>query len=171
MKTARPLVAVSACLLGERVRYDGCDKHNETITGAMAEQFEYLPFCPEVGIGLPVPRPPLQLVQQDNGVHVLGVTDPDVDVTDALRAYARKMAASFGDVCGVVFKCRSPSCGLGSVPLHNLAGEVSGTTTGAFADEIAHALPGLPLVEEEALREPQRYDDFFRRVMLRYASR
>lgn len=171
MTTARPLVAVSACLLGERVRYDGGDKRNEILLGTMAEQFDYLPFCPEVGIGLPVPRPPLQLVQRGHDMRVLGVADPAIDVTDALRAYAREIAASFVDVCGVIFKCRSPSCGLGSAPLHDDADDVIGTSTGAFAGEIVTAIPDLPQVEEEELDVPQHYDDFVQRVMQRHASR
>jgi uncharacterized protein YbbK (DUF523 family) len=171
MSRARPLVAVSACLLGQRVRYDGKEKRNETILGSLAEQFDYLPFCPEVGIGLPVPRPPLQLVQQDNGIRILGVDDRSVDVTEPLRDYGRKMALSFADVAGVIFKCRSPSCGLGSVPLHDTAGAEIGMTTGAFAREIVTAMPNLPLVEEENLIDPKCYNDFLRRVMNRHASR
>lgn len=171
MSKARPVVAVSACLLGQRVRYDGSDKRNETIMGSLAEQFDYLPFCPEVGIGMPVPRPPIELVQQDDGVHVLGVDDRSVDVTQSLRDYGRKMALSFTEVDGVIFKCRSPSCGLGSVPLHDQDGVAIGTTTGAFAGEIVTAMPDLPLVEEEDLTDPQRYNDFLRHLMNRHASR
>ncbi len=171
MNSTRPLLAVSACLLGERVRYDGADKRNETLLGPLADQFDYLPFCPEVGIGLTVPRPPLQLVQQERDVRVLGVADPTVDVTDALRAYAQKMASPLSAVCGVIFKCRSPSCALGSAPLHGDADEIIGSTSGAFAGEIAAILPELPMVEEEHLNLQQEYDDFLQRVMSRHASR
>jgi uncharacterized protein YbbK (DUF523 family) len=171
MKGARPVVAVSACLLGERVRYDGSEKRNEILVGELAELFDYFPFCPEVGIGLSVPRPPLQLVQQEQDVRVLGIADPTIDVTEALCAYARKMAVPFGDACGVIFKCRSPSCGLGTVLLHDTTGEVIGITNGAFAGEIAAVIPELPLIEEQELSVSQRYDDFLRRVMQCHASR
>lgn len=171
MKSERPVVAVSACLLGQKVRYDGTDKRNETILGALAGQMDYRPFCPEVGIGLSVPRAPLQLVQQESGVHVLGVADRTWNVTESLHAYGREMALRWRGVCGVIFKCRSPSCGLTSVPLYDYSGELLGTATGAFAEEIATALPELPMVEEEALVDQRQYDSFIHRVMARHATR
>jgi uncharacterized protein YbbK (DUF523 family) len=164
----RPVIAVSACLLGEKVRYDGGNKRNEILIGPLAAQFDYLPFCPEVGIGLPVPRQPMQLVETRYGVRMLGIADQRSDVTDKLHEYARGMAEQLANVGGVIFKCRSPSCGLSSTPLYNRDGEVIATTSGVFAREIVHLLPDLPLAEDEALADPQRRNDFIRRVTARY---
>ncbi len=171
MNTARPVVAVSACLLGEKVRYDGGDRRNPTIVGPLAEQMDLLPFCPEVAIGLSVPRPTLQLVQGEDSVRVLGVNNPALDVTDALSGYAQQMSEQLLDVSGVIFKCRSPSCGLNSTPLHDQMGKVIGTASGAFAAVIAARFVELPLAEEEELGDPQRYDRFVQRVLARHATR
>ncbi len=170
MISVRPVVAVSACLLGEKVRYDGGDRRNEIILGPLAERLDYLPFCPEVGIGLPVPRPPLQLVQSVNSVRVLGVADRSLDVSKELLTYAREMAVPLSSVCGVIFKCRSPSCGLNSTPLYDMGGTVITHTSGAFAGEVARMFTDIPLVEEDELDDSQGYDEFLRRVMASYSA-
>jgi len=165
MSDRRPVVAVSSCLLGEKVRYDGGDKRNAIILDVLTEYFELLPFCPEVGIGLPVPRPPIQLVQGDGAIHVLGVENPEIEVGERLHEYGRNMADRWHELSGFIFKSRSPSCGLASVPLHTANGEVIGTVSGAFAEEIAHAFPELPMVEEEAMVDPLLREQFIHQVL------
>ena len=169
MKAVKPLVAVSACLLGENVRYDGGNRRDENVL-SLVTHFELRPFCPEVGIGLGVPRPTLQLVREEDGVHVLGVEDRSHDVTVALNDYAVTLAGQWGDVCGVIFKCRSPSCGLGTTLLYDREDLVIGTTSGAFAAEIERLFPGLPLSDEEMLCDPQSREHFLQHVMSRHRT-
>lgn len=164
MKAVRPVIAVSACLLGENVRYDGGNRRDETVL-SLTTEFDLRPFCPEVGIGLGVPRPTLQLVREEDGVHVLGVEDRSRDVTTALKNYAGEMAGQWTDVRAVIFKCRSPSCGLDTTPLHDVAGQVIGVTSGAFAAEIAQRFPNLPLTDEEMLCGLQSRKLFLQHVM------
>ncbi len=143
-------IAVSACLLGERVRYDGAEKCHPLIM-KLADEFELQPFCPEVAIGLGVPRAPVQLVATASGIRAQGVTDPAHDITDRLEAYAQIQCEVLKACAGMIFKSRSPSCGLGSTPLFNQRGEQTNRTHGLFAAQLRDCLPGLPMVEESTL--------------------
>src|SRR5690606_33117788 len=67
--SSRPLIGVSSCLLGQRVRYDGGHKREAFVVEDLAARFELLPICPEMAIGMGVPRPPLQLILEDDGIH------------------------------------------------------------------------------------------------------
>ena len=151
--TSRPLVATSACLLGEAVRYDGGHKQQASIESWLAPHLQLQAVCPEVGIGLPVPRPTLKLVERDQLVRVVGEQDETTDVSDQLRGYASQHLRRINDfwpLCAWIFKARSPSCGLGSSIINPGSGqEYSGY--GAFAGHIAGAAPWLVLVEEEQL--------------------
>ena len=69
----KPVVGVSACLLGQKVRYDGDHKHNAILVHQLGPLLRFRDTCPEVAIGLPVPRPPIQVVQVDAILRALGV--------------------------------------------------------------------------------------------------
>ena len=154
-------IAISACLLGERVRYDGQIINNE-IAIALGKDFELLPFCPEVSIGMGVPRPPVQMVDTDKGVRVLGVDDPENDVTDLLVNYAENY--NLDTVCGIVFKARSPSCGLNSTPIYNLKNEFIQNASGMFADIIRNSRPDIPMIEETDLEDKEKMVFFLRGI-------
>jgi uncharacterized protein YbbK (DUF523 family) len=150
--------------LGQPVRYDGRHKRNACITGLLSTYFDWFPVCPEVGIGMGVPRPPIQLVKQGDRVHALGREDANVDVTAALQAYAQQLSAQLAGVSGYVFKSRSPSCGLMDTDLFNPDGTLIGQATGVFAAEVQMLLPGLPLIDEISLVEPLKCEAFVHRV-------
>lgn len=150
---ARPVVVVSACLSGERVRYDGDSQYLPAIEW-LADCLQLLPVCPEVGAGLTVPRPPVQLVGGNAAPRALGRDDPTLDVTQALADFARTSAAQLvatQSVCGYIFKSRSPSCGLGSTPLFDSAGMRTDTTSGIQAAHFQRQLPWLSYCEETDL--------------------
>lgn len=148
--STRIQIAVSACLLGERVRYDGAQKRHPLIM-KLAHEFELLPFCPEVAVGLGVPRPPVQLVMSDSGIHARGIVDPEHDITERLQAYAQTQCAELEACAGIIFKSRSPSCGMGSSPFFNEQNEQQGKINGLFAAILRDCLPGMLMVEESAL--------------------
>ena len=83
-------VGISSCLLGNEVRHNGGHKRDAFILGTLSQYFAFTPFCPEVGIGLGVPRPTIRLVDEGDGVRVVGVKDPSMDVTGKLKAYTRE---------------------------------------------------------------------------------
>lgn len=162
--THRPCVAVSSCLLGQAVRYDGGHKRNVCITGLLSEHFEWFPVCPEVGIGMGVPRPPIHLVKNYNNIHALGVEDATINATLALQAYVKQCANQLADVSGYVFKSRSPSCGLIDVDYCDARGKLIGKTSGVFATVIQALLPRLPLIDETQLEDPESREAFIRQV-------
>jgi len=161
----RLALGVSACLLGEPVRYDGGHKRHEFVTGPLAAHADYVPVCPEAAIGLGIPRPPIHLVGPRDEPRALGLEDPALDVTADLRAFGLQTVDTLGLVSGYIFKKNSPSCGLRGVKLHDRPGHRSRHTgTGIFAATVRTAMPLLPLEEEDGLDEPARRDSFLLRV-------
>lgn len=161
--SSRPLIGVSSCLLGQRVRYDGGHKREAFVVEDLAARFELLPICPEMAIGMGVPRPPLQLVLEADGIHARGLSDPDLDVTDRLLVFARQTLPELSRLCGYVFKARSPSCGVGSTPVL-VPGHPSREDSGLFAAALQAAFPLLPVEQEDRLRDPALRERFLERV-------
>lgn len=160
-------IAVSECLTGAPVRYDGGHRASAWPRDGLEDLYELRPICPEVGIGLGVPRPPIRLVGTAVAPRAIGVEDPSVDVTDRLRAYAGKRLPDLDDVDGYVFKARSPSCGLKGVALQtDPHGPPVAEATGLFAAEIAGARPALPLEDGENLFEPGALESFVTRTFV-----
>ncbi|MFW6093380.1 MAG: YbgA family protein [Pseudomonadota bacterium] len=162
-------VAVSECLLGDPVRYDGSGAATAFPHSAVEGLFEYRGICPEVGIGLGTPRDPIHLVEQDGRVRVQGVHDPDLDVTEKLREFGRAQAAALGDVAGYVFMRGSPSCGAHGVKVQRRRDD--GTLAaperrgrGVFAAALMAALPELPVEENGRLHDPVLRACFVTRV-------
>lgn len=156
-------LGVSSCLLGQRVRYDGDHKRDVYITEMLARYFEFVPVCPEVAIGLGVPRPPIRLVGTVAKPRAVGVDDPSLDVTAALATFGRRQGRSLRGISGYIFKSRSPSCGLLRVEVFTRGGG-SRRGTGVYAAALRAARPLLPVVEEEQLRAPALRDNFLERV-------
>jgi uncharacterized protein YbgA (DUF1722 family)/uncharacterized protein YbbK (DUF523 family) len=169
MKTARqhagsrPLVAISSCLLGQQVRYDGGHKKDSWIVGPLAGHFDYLPICPEVAIGLGVPRPPIRLTGDAKRPRAVGVQDPALDVTVKLEAFARRTAGQLSDASGYILKSKSPSCGMERVPLYGRHGRQR-KASGIHARVVMAALPNLPVEEEGRLNDPVLRENFVNRV-------
>jgi uncharacterized protein YbbK (DUF523 family) len=162
-------VGISSCLLGEQVRYDGGHKYDRLINTQLAGLFEFRPCCPEVAIGLGIPREPIQLVRTDLGIHVKGVNNPNIDVTRRLEAYGNSLAREFADICGYIFKARSPSCGIEGVATWTAQGnQIESDGTGAFAAALLSAHPGLPVTDEARLQDPVMRKHFIECVFTRY---
>ncbi len=161
----QPVVAISSCLLGEKVRYDGKHKRDDCIEQYLSSRVDWKPVCPEVGAGLGVPRPPVQLVGEKGRPVALGVENANLDVTDALLHYAREMLQELQGVSGYIFKSRSPSCGLTDTPLFSTDGHDKGFTSGIYARVITTALPDLPVIDEQRLRYMHSRELFIQQVL------
>lgn len=158
---------MSACLLGERVRYDGTHRRNHYITGQLARQFQLIPICPEVEIGLGVPRRPMRLVRGAQGVRVQltrHAGEPRRDLTDDLALLARELAPHLAKLSGYVFKSGSPSCGLGDVQVYDEAGEPQSLDSGEYARSVRALCPWLPVTDERQLADPEQRQLFIERV-------
>jgi uncharacterized protein YbbK (DUF523 family) len=167
MGHSRIFVGVSACLLGESVRYDGTDQRDAYVCGALARQFRLVPICPEVELGLGVPRRPIRLVRTERGVRVRDARDPDnprLDLTEEFRVLADTLAPLLGRLSGYVFKSGSPSCGVRDVKLYGRAGGSRPVATGEFARLVMALYPRLPVVDERQLADPEQRRRFLRRV-------
>ncbi|MCB1646418.1 MAG: DUF523 domain-containing protein, partial [Pseudomonadales bacterium] len=113
-----PQIGISSCLLGEEVRFDGGHKHNRYITHSLGQYFDFTPFCPEVAIGLGIPRPPIRLAEQGDEIRVIGVADGSQDYTDRLKSYGERIAGQIGGLSGYILKKDSPSCGMERVKVY-----------------------------------------------------
>jgi uncharacterized protein YbgA (DUF1722 family)/uncharacterized protein YbbK (DUF523 family) len=160
-------IGISSCLLGQEVRYDGGHKRDTFITGTLSRYFEFVPVCPELAIGLGVPREPIQLVGTPEDIRVVGTRNPALDVTEKLRAYGRSTAARLGDLGGYIFKARSPSCGMERVKLRPAhGGMASHRGVGQYAQAFIEAAPLLPAEEEGRLNDPVLRENFLERVFV-----
>ncbi|HPQ95693.1 MAG: DUF523 and DUF1722 domain-containing protein [Thiothrix sp.] len=160
-------VGISSCLLGERVRFDGGHKHNPYIVQTLGRFFDFVPFCPELAIGLGVPRPTLQLVQVDGKVHCREGRNATRDVTAALTRCAQAQRDWVGGLCGYVFKKDSPSCGMARVRVYGEPDRPPARNgTGVYAAVLQQAYPWLPVEEEGRLGDPVLRENFIRRVFV-----
>lgn len=157
-------IGVSSCLLGNRVRYDGDHKHDTLITDVLGRFFDFVPVCPEVAIGMGVPRPPIQLVSAAGGLRAVGVDNKQVDVTAALATYGRRMTRELKGISGYIFKSKSPSCGIQSAKVHTRRGRPSNKGTGIFAHEFTQRLPLLPVEDEVGLNAIPIRENFIERI-------
>jgi len=166
----RPIISVgvSACLLGQRVRYDGAHQAHAYVLSQLSQRFKLKPICPEVAIGLGVPRPPIQLVGSLQNPEAVGKTDRSLNPSHALRALGKDVAQTWVDVCGFVVKSRSPSCGLGSTKV--LVGdEVIRAGTGLFTAQLCQYSP-VPVIEETGLENVTARRAFIAQVFQCYRA-
>jgi uncharacterized protein YbgA (DUF1722 family)/uncharacterized protein YbbK (DUF523 family) len=163
----RVRIGVSSCLLGQKVRYDGQHKHDHLVTDLLAQHVELVPVCPEVEVGMGVPREPIHLVAapgRRGGVSLLGSRSA-TDHTDAMLTWSAKRVRQLEalDLRGYVFKKDSPSCGVFRVRLRR-DGQVTRDGVGMFARVFHAALPLVPVEEEGRLRDARLRESFFERV-------
>lgn len=157
-------IGVSACLLGEHVRYDGGHKHDRYITDTLGAYFTFVPVCPEVGCGLPTPREAMRL-EGDPSSPRLMTRQTRVDRTEQMLAYCSATARTLenADLCGFIFKKDSPSSGLFRVKVYN-NGQAVKVGRGLFAAAMARHFPLLPMEEEGRLNDPDIRENFIERI-------
>jgi uncharacterized protein YbgA (DUF1722 family)/uncharacterized protein YbbK (DUF523 family) len=153
-------VGISACLLGQPVRYDGRDKRSAFLVERLGPHVAWVPVCPELEVGMGVPRESVHLVRHGERIGMFG-TRSSQDWTARMEALAaaRVDQLAGAELAGYVLKARSPSCGLAGVP--QFAAPVAqgdlpvAEGAGLFAAALRRRLPDLPVVEESAFEEPQ----------------
>ncbi|MDD2308605.1 MAG: DUF523 and DUF1722 domain-containing protein [Desulfuromonadaceae bacterium] len=157
-------IGVSACLLGEHVRYDGGHKHDRYITDTLGKYFAFVPVCPEVGCGLPTPREAMRL-EGDPAALRLMARKTRGDKTEQMVAYCSAKIEELDreDLCGYIFKKDSPSCGLFRVKVYN-NGQAQKVGSGLFAAAFAARFPLLPMEEEGRLNDAPIRENFIERL-------
>ncbi len=163
----RLLIGISSCLLGERVRFDSGHKNHSYITQTLSDYFEFRPFCPEVAIGLGIPREPIRLVryEPEGEVHCVGTKNSDKDVTEPLKSIAHDQLDWVAGLDGYIFKKDSPSCGMERVKIYTKDSPAR-TGVGIYAAEIMKAFPHLPVEEEGRLGDAGLRENFIKRVFI-----
>ncbi len=162
----RPIrIGVSACLLGEKVRFDGGHKEDRYLTQTLGRHFEWVPVCPEVELGLGTPRETIRL-ERDGGEVRMIVPKSGLDLTGPMREYARARVEKLAqeDLGGYVLKSNSPSCGLLRVRVYGADGVPSRSGRGLFAEALAARFPNLPIEEEGRLCDPRLRENWIERV-------
>ena len=147
----KPVIAISSCLLGEPVRYDGQARPVSWIIDILSQHVEFLPICPEVEAGFGVPRPPIRLQQAGDTLSVVLVGDPAQQRAEQLEIACKSLLAGIGHADGVILKARSPSCGVEDTPVFDESGIESGLGAGLFTRMCLAARPGFPVIDEQGL--------------------
>lgn len=160
-------IGVSSCLLGNNVRYDGGHKWDRYITDTLGAYFNWVPVCPEVEYGLPIPRESLRLVG-DPASPRLVTTRTNVDHTDGMLTWAAEKlkALEQEDLCGFIFKARSPSSGISGIKVYTPSGMPSHRGTGIFGGAFMRHFPLIPVIDDGRLHDPQLRENFIERVFV-----
>ncbi|MDF0533898.1 DUF523 and DUF1722 domain-containing protein [Shewanella sp. A32] len=157
-------LGISACLLGEKVRFDGGHKRSVYCNNELAPYFEFVPVCPEVGIGLGAPRPSIRQVLDGDILRVQNAKG-DIDVTEKLQQYCEQKVATLDFLSGYILCAKSPTCGMERVTVYK-AGTNNGSKTGigVLAATLHQQWPQLPIEEEGRLHDLVLRENFFTRV-------
>jgi uncharacterized protein YbgA (DUF1722 family)/uncharacterized protein YbbK (DUF523 family) len=160
-------VGISACLLGEKVRYDGGHKLDRYLRDTLGRFVNWVPVCPEVECGLPVPREAMRLVGPQDFPRLV-TTGTGVDYTEKMHEWAkwRLDLLEREDLCGFVFKSRSPSSGMRGVKVFGSSGIPSSSGVGIFAGALMRRFPLIPVEEEGRLQNPALRENFIERVFV-----
>lgn len=157
-------VGISACLLGDEVRYNGGHKHQRYCTETLSSYFEFYKFCPEVAIGLGVPRESIRLVGDIDSPRAVGTKDSAFEVTAPLLEYARTMVPSVAQFSGFIWMKDSPSCGMFSTNVYSKPDMPPAKGAGLVAGLVHEQLPVVPMEESGRLNDAALRENFIARV-------
>jgi uncharacterized protein YbbK (DUF523 family) len=160
----KPLVGISTCLLGENVRHDGGNKLNRYLRNTLGKYVDYLPVCPEVECGMSVPREAIQLVDINGNIHLVTVKT-NIDMTEKMNYWIKKRIKDLSkkQLCGFIFKSKSPSCGLSDAEVVRKKG-IENNGTGLFAKSFIESFPMIPAVDEKVLNDLDLRGNFIEQI-------
>jgi uncharacterized protein YbgA (DUF1722 family)/uncharacterized protein YbbK (DUF523 family) len=159
-------ILVSACLLGEKVRYDGGHKRDSFLIETLGPFVEWIRICPEVDCGLPVPREAMRLVGDPKNPRLV-TNKSGIDHTDRVERWAKSRLEELSglDLCGYICKKDSPSSGMERVKVYGAGGGAPARTgTGVFTRRFMERFPRIPVEEEGRLNDPVLREMFIERV-------
>lgn len=159
-------IGISACLLGREVRFDGGHKHDRFLTDTVGRFVEFVPVCPEVEMGMSIPRESVRLVRRGSDVRMIAERS-GVDHTEAMHAWSERRLRQIEklELSGYVLKKNSPSCGMERVRVYaERSGMPERVGRGLFADALMARFPHLPVEEDGRLHDPPLRENFLERV-------
>ncbi|HEY1846515.1 MAG TPA: DUF523 and DUF1722 domain-containing protein [Buttiauxella sp.] len=159
-------IGISACLLGENVRFDGGHKRLAFAVNELAPWVRFEPICPEMAIGLPTPRPALRLIKMDDGEIALRFSNhTEGDLTSAMQQFSSRRIQGLEHLCGYIVCAKSPSCGLERVRVYEETGNNNRKSgTGIYTAELKRQMPWLPVEEDGRLHDPAIRENFVERI-------
>ena len=160
-------IGISTCLLGENVRYDGGHRLDRYITDTLGQYFEWVPVCPEVEYGLPVPREAMHLVGDPESPRLVTIRT-GIDHTEGMLKWTEKKLRELGkaELCGFIFKSRSPSSGIGGVTIYSPSGMPGRKGAGIFGGAFMQHFPLVPVIDDGRLHDPSLRENFIERVFV-----
>lgn len=159
-------VGISACVLGQPVRFDSGHKISHFVTKELAQFFEFVSVCPEVGMGLPVPRPTIRLMSDEERISLVETKDASQDHTAALLDYSHKKIEQLQEqnLAGYIVCAKSPTCGMERVKVYNVNGGAEKNGVGLYTQQLMQRMPWLPIEEDGRLNDPVLKENFVARV-------
>ncbi len=160
-------IGVSSCLLGNKVRYDGGHKHDRYITGQLGQYFEFIPVCPEVECGLSIPREAMRLIGDPEAPRLV-TNKTGVDHTDRMNEWADHKVNQLAqeDLCGFIFKSKSPSSGMERVKVYDKNNMPHTIGVGLFAKAFMNRFPLLPVEEDGRMHDLPLRENFIESVFV-----
>ncbi|MEE4246058.1 MAG: DUF523 domain-containing protein [Kangiellaceae bacterium] len=158
----KPQVAISGCLLGERVRYDGNHKRSDFVADVLKPHIEPLSICPETGMGMKVPRPPIELITSRTGIELRMVDEPHTEYTHKMQSYVNKLAGAHSQLSGIISKSASPSCGVHDTPIRNDRTGTIDYGAGYYIRLMQESYPHIPIIDQKDIE----MDDYRHRYLV-----
>jgi len=158
-------IGISSCLLGKNVRYDGCHQHDPYITDILGRYFEWAPVCPEVECGLGIPREAMHLVGNPANPRLVTIST-GIDHTDVIMKWAEKKLRELEkeDLCGFIFKSKSPSSAIRDVDIYSPSGIPLHKGVGIFGGSFIKRFPLIPAIDDDRLHNPILSEIFIKKV-------
>ena len=161
----KPRVGISPCLLGKKVRYDGGHRHNRYITDILGKYFGWIPVCPEVEYILGIPREPMRLIGAPAMPRLVTIFT-GIDHTDGMMKWVENKLVGLEkeDLCGFIFKSKSPSSAIRGVTILSPSGVECGTGAGIFGGAFVKHFSLIPVIDDEQLGDTALRRDFLEKV-------
>jgi uncharacterized protein YbgA (DUF1722 family)/uncharacterized protein YbbK (DUF523 family) len=158
-------IGISSCLLGNNVRWNGGHQRDSYLTETLGRYVEWVPVCPEVEVGLGIPRETLRLVGDPENPRLV-FTKTGNDITERMQQWAESRLDDLAreHLCGFIFKCDSPSSGMVRVKVYNKKGMPQKKGVGIFARAFMDRFPLIPVEDDGRLRDPSIRENFFDQV-------
>ncbi len=155
-------IGVSACLLGQNVRYDGGNKLINLATYFDPNIYQFLPICPEVEMGMSIPRPPIQII--NNGqIKLVQVDDHSIDYTAQMETWFHEQVTRIVGFSGLILKSRSPSCGNQTTP-HFQSDDIVDLNNGLFVQLLKTQNLAIAFIDEIQIKEKQQLLKFIKQI-------
>ncbi|WP_394143738.1 YbgA family protein [Vibrio atypicus] len=162
-------IGVSACVVGEQVRFDSGHKQSKFVVKELSPYFEFVSVCPEVGMGMPVPRPTIRLMSNEERIELVETKQNSIRHTDAMLEYSRSKVEQLSgeELCGYIVCAKSPTCGMERVKVYTEKG-AENIGIGLYTAELMKQMPWLPIEEDGRLNDPVLKENFITRIYTLY---